>query len=151
MITNIPEETADALTAAEIYRKRWGTETAFQRLEAHFNSEISSLGYPKAALFGFCTALVAFNIYAVIMASLRSVHPDANIKDEVSKYYTAQEISAVYEGMIIAVDYKEWDIFRNISCAEMTGLLMLLARQINLRHLKKKQTRSKKRKTGCNI
>ncbi|MBK8538088.1 MAG: transposase [Candidatus Competibacteraceae bacterium] len=60
-LSNLPEEIADALAIAEIYRKRWGIETAFQRLEAHFNSEINSLGYPKAALFGFCLALVAFN------------------------------------------------------------------------------------------
>lgn len=146
VISNIPEETADALTVAEIYKKRWGIETAFQRLEAHFNGEISSLGYPKAALFGFCTALVAFNIYAVIMASLRSVHPDAIINDEVSEYYIAQDISAVYEGMIIAVDYREWNIFRNISCTEMTVLLMLLAKQINLRHFKKNRRGAKKEK-----
>ena len=145
IVTNIPEETADAVTAAEIYKKRWGIETAFQRLEAHFNGEISSLGYPKAAIFGFCLALVAFSIYAVVMASLRSAHTDTNIKEEVSEYYTAQEISGVYEGMIIAADYKEWDIFRNIRCAEMTVLLMLLARQINLRHLKKADVVQKKK------
>ncbi len=146
LVTNIPEETADAFTVAEIYKKRWGIETAFQRLEAHFNGEISSLGYPKAAIFGFCLALVAFNIYAVIMASLRSVHPDTNIKDEVSEYYIAQDISAVYEGMIIAVDYKDWSIFRNISRAKMTILLMLSAKQINLKHLKKNRRGAKKEK-----
>ncbi len=146
IVTNIPEETADAVTAAEIYKKRWGTETAFQRPEAHFNGEISSLGYPKAALFGFCIALVAFNIYAVIMASLRSAHSDTNIKDEISEYYIAQDISAVYDGMIIAVDYKEWGIFRNIRCAEMTVLLMLLSKQINLRHFKKNRRGTKKEK-----
>jgi hypothetical protein len=32
------------------------------------------VGYPKAALFGFCLALVAYNMLAVVLAALRSVH-----------------------------------------------------------------------------
>ena len=38
-------------------------------MEAYFHSEINTLGYPKAALFGFCLALVAYNMLAVIMAA----------------------------------------------------------------------------------
>ena len=48
LLTNLPEETVDALTVAELYRARWGIETAFQKLESHLNSEINTLGYPKA-------------------------------------------------------------------------------------------------------
>jgi hypothetical protein len=44
-------------------------ETAFQHLEAYFHSEINTLGYPKAALFGFCLALVAYNLLAVVLAA----------------------------------------------------------------------------------
>ena len=55
VLTNIKEE-ADALTIAHIYSQRWTIETAFQKLEKHLNSEINSLGYSKAALFGFCMA-----------------------------------------------------------------------------------------------
>ena len=42
-------------------------------MEAYFHSAINTLGYPKAALFGFCLALVAYNMLAVVMAALRSV------------------------------------------------------------------------------
>ena len=146
ILTNLPEEIADALTIAEIYRKRWGIETAFQRLEAHFNSEINSLGYPKAALFGFCLALVAFNLYAIIMASLRVAYPEVNIKEEVSEYYIAEDISAVYEGMIIAVNDDEWNRFRHLSCAEMIVLLIYLAKQVNLKKFKKNKRGVKKEK-----
>jgi IS4 transposase len=69
IFTNLLREVADALNIAELYRKRWGIETAFQRLEKYFHSEINTLGYPKAASFGFCLALVAFNGYAVVMAA----------------------------------------------------------------------------------
>ena len=32
------------------------------------------MGYPKAAWFGFCLAVVAYNRLAVVLAALRSVH-----------------------------------------------------------------------------
>jgi hypothetical protein len=62
VLTNLPEAAADALVVSELYRKRWGIETAFQKLESHLHSELNTLGHPKAALFGFCLALVAFNL-----------------------------------------------------------------------------------------
>jgi hypothetical protein len=34
------------------------------------NSEIGTIGYPQAALFALCLALVALNLYAVVMAAL---------------------------------------------------------------------------------
>lgn len=59
LIADAPE-TVDAATLAALYRKRWKLETAFQHLEAHLESEIDTLAYPRAALFGFCLALVAY-------------------------------------------------------------------------------------------
>ena len=146
LLDNLAKEVADAATIAQIYQKRWGIETAFQRLEAHFHSEINSLGYPKAALFGFCLALVAFNLYAVIMAALRAANPEVNIKDEVSEYYIAQDIAAVYEGMVIAVDDGDWELFRQVNRAQMAVLLIYLAKQVNLKKFKKSKRGVKKPK-----
>jgi len=64
IFSNLPREDADAIKIADIYRLRLSIETAFQKLEKYLNSEINTLGYPKAALFCFCIALVAFNLYA---------------------------------------------------------------------------------------
>jgi len=60
-----------------------------------------------------------------------------SIKEEVSEYYIAEDISAVYEGMIIAVNDDEWNRFRHLSCAEMIVLLIYLAKQVNLKNLRK--------------
>jgi Transposase DDE domain len=60
ILTNLPCRVSGP-RVAELYRQRWTLETAFQHLEAYFHSEINTLGYPKAALFGFCLALVAYN------------------------------------------------------------------------------------------
>ncbi|MBK8538086.1 MAG: hypothetical protein IPL59_25155 [Candidatus Competibacteraceae bacterium] len=73
------------------------------------------------------------NIYAVIMASLRAAYPKVNIKEEVSEYYIAEDISTVYEGMIIAVDDDEWNRFRHLGDSEMIVLLIYLAKQVNLK------------------
>ena len=55
ILTNVPCQVV-APQVAELYRKRWTLETAFKHLEAYCHSEINTLGYPKAALFGFCLA-----------------------------------------------------------------------------------------------
>ncbi len=120
LLTNLPKEEVDSLTVAELYRARWGIETAFQKLESHLNSEINTLGYPKAALFSFCLALVAFNIYAVVMAVLQATHPDQVIKDVVSEYYIAQEIDVAMDGISIAITENEQAIFAQ---ASSSGLL----------------------------
>jgi hypothetical protein len=59
IVTNLPRHTASTDCVSTLYQKRWRLETAFQHIEAYFHSEINTLGYPKAALFGFCLALVA--------------------------------------------------------------------------------------------
>jgi hypothetical protein len=51
--TNLPA-TVTALAVARLYLKRWRIETAFQHLAQDLNAEINTLGYPRAALFGFC-------------------------------------------------------------------------------------------------
>ncbi|MCK5871844.1 MAG: transposase [Methylococcales bacterium] len=146
ILTTLSSKKSDALKIAEIYEKRWGIETAFQRLEGHFHSEINSLGYPKAALFGFCVALVAFNLYAVVMAAIRAANPEIIIKDQVSEYYIASEITAVYEGMVIAVDNNDWEFFRRVNRAQMAVILIYLAEQVNLKKFKKNKRGEKKPK-----
>jgi DDE family transposase len=113
---------------AELYRKRWTLETAFKHLEAYFHSEINTLGYPKAALFGFCLALVPYNLLAVVLAALRRVHGEALVNEEVSLYYIANEIPTTYHGMMIAIPEPEWDVFYAMSTADLATILVALAR-----------------------
>src|SRR5437660_895042 len=61
VLSNVPAKDADALTLADLYRKRWTIETVFYEITTTLQCEIHALGYPKAALFAFCLALVAFN------------------------------------------------------------------------------------------
>ena len=108
LLTNVPLRKASPKRIARWYRKRWTLETAFQRLEAYFHSEINTLGYPKAALFGFCLALVAYNMMAVVLAALRNVHGAYVIEHDVSLYSMTNELATTYAGMMIAIPEHEW-------------------------------------------
>jgi len=143
LLTNVPLRKASAKRVARLYRKRWTLETAFQHLEAYFHSEINTLGYPKAALFGFCLALVAYNMLAVVMAALRSVHGGA-IDQELSLYYVANDIAQTYHGMMIAIPEDEWRIFSRMRSAEMVATLKMLARKVRLKAYRKSPRGPKK-------
>jgi IS4 transposase len=86
ILTNVPAKDAKAKTIADLYRRRWTIEAAFQELEATLHGEVNTLGYPKAALFAFCVALVSYNVLSTIKAALRSVHGEAVVEEQVSGY-----------------------------------------------------------------
>ena len=132
LLTNLPLRKASAKRVARLYRKRWTLETAFQHLEAYFHSEINTLGYPKAALFGFCLALVAYNMLAVVMAALRSVHGAETIDQDLSLYYVANDIAQTYHGMMMAIPEDEWRVFSRMRPAEMVATLRELAQKVRL-------------------
>ncbi|SEJ43094.1 Transposase DDE domain-containing protein, partial [Azotobacter beijerinckii] len=50
--------TIDARQIADLYRRRWHIEGMFQRLESVLQSEIRSLGHPRAALLGFAVEVL---------------------------------------------------------------------------------------------
>ena len=137
ILTNLPLRKASAKRVARLYRKRWTLETAFQHLEAYFHSEINTLGYPKAALFGFCLALVAYNMLAVVMAALRSVHGAETIDQDLSLYYVANDIAQTYHGMMIAIPEGEWRVFSRMRPAEMVATLRELAQKVCLKAYRK--------------
>jgi len=132
LLTNLSKTAAPAKHIAWMYRKRWTSETAFQELEAHLHSEINSLGYPKAALFGFCVALLAYNVLALVKAALRSVHGEQTIADKVSGYYLAGHLERTYDGMMIALPEDEWRLFREMSTERFIQTLQQLARNVDL-------------------
>ncbi|MHC5735864.1 transposase [Nostoc sp.] len=132
ILTNLPTKVANALLVAQIYRKRWTIETLFQILTEIFNCEIKTLGYPKAAVFAFCVALVSYNILSVVLAALRSIHGIKKIEQEVSSYYLADEIRGTYRGMMIAIPPSEWKVFAKMNLIELTNILRDLAARVNL-------------------
>jgi IS4 transposase len=136
ILTNLPAEVADALAIAELYRKRWTVESAFGELATCLNGEVNTLGYPKAALFAFCVALVSYNVLSVVKAALRSVH-GAEAVEEVSGYYLADEIAGTHRGMMIAIPEDEWVVFAGLTPSAMGQVLRGLAEKVRLAKLRK--------------
>ncbi len=144
ILTNLPKTAASAKLIAEIYRKRWSIETMFQELEAHLHSEINSLGYPKAALFGFCVSLVAYNVLAVVKAALREKHGEETIEKKLSGYYLAGNITRTYDGMMIALPEEEWIIFQTMDNNQIAEILLQLAGNVKLSKFRKSRRGLKK-------
>lgn len=132
LLTNVPARVASARVVAELYRERWTIEGAFQILEAALESEQPRLGYPAAALFAFCVALVAYNVLAVVRAALGAVHGRTAVEEKVSTYYLAAEIRGVYQGMMIAIPAAAWEVWRELTRAQLAVQLKALARAADL-------------------
>jgi hypothetical protein len=137
LLTNLPAKDANALRVACLYRQRWTIEIMFRELADWFENEIDTLAYPKAALFGFCTGLAAYNVLAALKGALRAVHGGAKIEAELSGYYVADEQAGTYRGMMIAIPPEEWLVFRTLTVAEWVPVLRELAGRVRLDTLRK--------------
>jgi hypothetical protein len=74
LLTNVPRKKASAKRLLALYLKRWKIEEAFRQLTQDLSCEVNTLGYPKAALFAFSLAVLAFNCLACVKATLASQH-----------------------------------------------------------------------------
>ncbi|MEE4379514.1 MAG: hypothetical protein V2J55_18670 [Candidatus Competibacteraceae bacterium] len=137
LLTNLPVQAASAVTVVELYLTRWTVETAFLRLTVELRCEIDTLGYPRAALFGFAVAAVAFNVLAVVKAALRQVHGVAVIEQTVSSYYLTTEMANLAEALETVLDPEDWAVFHALSTAAMAAWLLELAGRVNLRKYRK--------------
>ena len=126
-----------AQTVARLSLNRWRIETAFQHLEQDLNTEIKTLGYPRAAWFGLCIGGVAYHILAVLKAALRQVHGAKVIDTQRSGYSVADEVSGTYRGMMIAIPLPEWQVFRPLTVPEGADGLIDLARKVPLARFRK--------------
>jgi Transposase DDE domain len=145
ILSNVPLPRASAAHLARLYGKRWSIETAFFEITTTLSCEINTLGYPKAALFTFCLALLAYNAVSLIKAALRSAPGRQQVNDEVSGYYLALEIGRTYDGMMIAIPAPYWALFRELSDKEFADALRELASSVNLSRYQKHPRGPKKR------
>ena len=144
ILTNLPKKVT-AVRIAELYRKRWGIETAFQELAQNLHGEVVTLGYPKAALFAFSMALLAYNVYSVMQAALRAAHGTEKIDNEFSMYYLAEEVAHTYAGLAIAIPSSYWKKqYASLTPAQMACELVRIAKSVNLRRYRKHKRGPKK-------
>jgi hypothetical protein len=144
IITNLSAEQATAPQVAQAYGTRWTVEGAFQTLTDVLRCEVETLGYPRAALFSFATAVLAYNTYAVVKASLRAAHGAEVIKEELSDYHLMSDVAVTYVGMDIAVPDECWASYRAMSVGTFVKAMTRLARRVKLARYPKKKRGPKK-------
>jgi hypothetical protein len=143
-LSNLPAK-INAQTIAELYRGRWKIETAFQEMAENLEGEINALGYPKAALFGFCMALVTYNVFSLNKAADCAAHGKEEA-DNLSTYYVADEIASVYRGMMIIITATYWTKrFAKLTATKMARELLTIAKQVHLPRYRKNRWTPKKR------
>ena len=115
ILSNLPDSKG-AEEIANLYRRRWTIESMFQWLESVLHSEVRTLGYPRAALFAFSVAVLAFNVLSTIRVAIERQHGiNAHEAPGLSLYYVANEIRATYKGMMIAVPGEAWQHYQYLA------------------------------------
>lgn len=145
ILTNLPA-TVSATQVANLYRQRWNIETAFQEMERSLGGEVATLGYPKAALFAFCVALVAYNVYATLKASLRAVHGEEKVREEVSGFQIAADVALDHPGMDVAIPDEMWERFQSMTAKQFGSWLISTAKNVDMRDIMKAKRGPKKPK-----
>jgi hypothetical protein len=138
ILANLGAEVA-ATTIAELYRRRWTIETFFGRIERNLQSELSSLGYPGAALFGFAVALVAANVFAVVQAAMEAAKrtkPDV-AKMPLSNFAIVEELRTVHRGMAVVLEDETWAPFQTMPPDVLARRLLNWASHLDWRRYRK--------------
>jgi IS4 transposase len=142
ILTNLPQRIG-ALRVAELYHKRWTIEIAFNELAQNLEGEIETLGYPRAALFGFCMALVSYNMLSVVLAALRAVHGAETVQEKVSFYYLCDEVAGNNRGLEVMEEY--WARkYGSLSPRQLARELIRLAKLVQLSRYRKHKRGPKK-------
>jgi hypothetical protein len=144
VVTNLSPEQATALQVAQAYGTRWTVEGAFQTLTDVLRCEVETLGYPRAALFSFATAVLAYNAYAVVQASLQAAHGAEAIEDKLSDYHLMTDVAVTYVGMDIAVPDECWETYRAMPVSSFAKAMTRLAHRVKLARYPKKKRGPKK-------
>ena len=143
LLSNLPEQAADAVLVSELYRTRWKIETAFGHMTLALNCEIKPLCYPKAALFCFASALMAYNAFAITKGAI-AAEQGRRQSEMLSHYYMALEISEATDGMLVALPEARWEEMDGVNDADFAAEIRQIAGNIDMRRYRKSTRGPKK-------
>jgi IS4 transposase len=146
LLSNLPKGAASARKLADLYGGRWAVEHAFLELTTCLECEINTLGYPRAALFGFCLALLAYNAVSLVKTAMAAAHGQEKVEQEVSFHQLSREVAVTSRGMELAVPPEQWEVFAKMSPGQFAGTLVELARKMDLRRYRKHPRGPKKKR-----
>lgn len=151
LLTNLSPREASAARVAELYRQRWTIEVVFLELQTALACESNTLGYPKAAPFTFCVALVLENTVSLLNGSPRAAHGAEVVREQLSTQLLSRELPKNHEGLMVQIPTAEWRVFSEMSPKQFAQTLLMLAHELDLSRYPKSKRGPKKKpppKTG---
>jgi hypothetical protein len=136
LLANVPRKHANAVELAQLYHDRWDIENAFYVLTMTLRCEVKSIGHPRAALFLFCMAMVAFNARQVLYAALRTAH-EAKAVEAMSELSVALAIDKPMDGLLTAIAQGEWDEVVPSTASGRAAFLCQVSRHVDVDGLRK--------------
>jgi hypothetical protein len=143
--SNLPPEVT-AVQIANLYRRRWRIEGLFGRIESVLHSEIRTLGHPRAALLGFATAVLAYNVLSLLKRCIEQAHREQAPELDVSTYHLAVDVVSDYKGMLIALPPEAWSSWSEASTERLADYLLYLALFVSPRSVATSKRGPKKHK-----
>lgn len=137
ILTNLTQKQATARKVAELYHRRWTIELVFLEMQTALSCEVQTLGYPRAALFAFCVAVVLQNTFTLLDRTLAVVHGEDVVEQALSGVLLAQELRKTYDGMMVQVPPEHWQELRSLSLPRFTTFLKRCAKHLNPDHYRK--------------
>lgn len=144
VLSNVPASEATALRLAELYHQRWEIENGFHVLTMTLTCELKSLGHPRAGLFLFCMALLAFNTRQVLLGALFAQHDQEDV-EEMSQFQVAQAIVGPMEGLLTAIPEEEWDELVPGSLHDCAHFLLHVSEYVPVKSFQKSKRGPKKK------
>lgn len=144
LLTNLPKSKVDARKVSDVYRQRWEIENSFYVLTTAFTCEVKSLSHPLAALFVFCTAMLAYNATRVLNAALSAVHGQKAV-DELSAYSLSLEIAKATDGMNVALTPGDWQALMPKTVHGRAAFLQRVAAKVDMKRHQKSHRGPKKK------
>ena len=144
ILSNVPVKDASAIRLASLYHQRWEVENAFHILTMTLTCELKSLGQPRAALFLFCMAMMAFNTRQVLLGALFAQH-DQNDVEQMSQFQVAKAIVGPMEGLLTALPEQEWKRLVPQNLRSCSLFLLKVSRHVDVKSYRKSVRGPKKK------
>jgi len=109
---------------------------AFHILTMTLTCELKSLGQPRAALFLFCMAMMAFNTRQVLLGALFAEHDQDDV-EQMSQFKVAKAIVGPMEGLLTALPEREWNELVPQSLSGCATFLLQVSRQVPAKSYRK--------------
>ena len=135
LLTTLPAA-VEAPELARLYRQRWSIERLFGQLESALQSEVRTLGHPRAALLAFGLAVVAYNVLNVMEAALAAAHRDEE-EVPISTYQLVGDVRLHFGTLAAMIDGATWEGLDAESPARLARRLLRIAGRVDLERLRK--------------